>query len=284
MKVGFIGLGVMGRPMAQHLRNAGHELFVWARRPASVAGLDAVICPTPAELGRQCEVVFTIITSSADVEAVALGKDGLIEGMAAGSVLVDCSTIAPDATRQIAERLNERGVHMLDAPVSGGGQGAVDATLAIMVGGAAEVLEKVRPLLDCLGKRIVHIGPNGAGQVAKACNQMIMVAAIQAAAEAMRLAKAAGVDCAKVKSALSGGSAGSRVLDVMGQRMVQRDFSAGIEARLHHKDFGLVLAAARQSGVPLPLTAVVDQQLNALMAQGWGREDTSSLLRVLELL
>ncbi|WP_412481066.1 NAD(P)-dependent oxidoreductase [Azonexus sp. IMCC34839] len=284
MKVGFIGLGVMGRPMAQHLRKAGHELFVWARRPDSVTGLDAVVCATPAELGRQCEVVFTIITSSADVEGVALGKDGLIEGMAAGSVLVDCSTIAPDAARHIATRLGEKGIHMLDAPVSGGGQGAIDATLAIMVGGQAEVLEKVRPLLDCLGKRIVHIGPNGAGQVAKACNQMIMVAAIQAAAEAMRLAKAAGVDCAKVKSALSGGSAGSRVLDVMGERMVQRDFSAGIEARLHHKDYGLVLAAARQSGVPLPLTAVVDQQLNALMAQGWGRDDTSSLLRVLELL
>ncbi len=284
MKVGFIGLGVMGRPMAQHLRSAGHELFVWARRPDSVTGLDAVVCATPAELGRQCEVVFTIITSSADVEGVALGQDGLVEGMAAGSVLVDCSTIAPDAARHIAARLGEKGIHMLDAPVSGGGQGAIDATLAIMVGGEAEVLEKVRPLLDCLGKRIVHIGPNGAGQVAKACNQMIMVAAIQAVAEAMRLAKAAGVDCAKVKSALSGGSAGSRVLDVMGESMVQRDFSAGIEARLHHKDYGLVRAAARQSGVPLPLTAVVDQQLNALMAQGWGRDDTSSLLRVLELL
>ncbi len=284
MKVGFIGLGVMGRPMVQHLCKAGHELFVWARRPASAVGLDATVCATPAELGRQCEVVFTIITSSADVEGVALGPDGLIEGMAAGSVLVDCSTIAPDAARYIAARLGEKGIRMLDAPVSGGGQGAIDATLAIMVGGDAEVLDKVRPLLDCLGKRIVHIGPNGAGQVAKACNQMIMVAAIQAVAEAMRLAKAAGVDCAKVKSALSGGSAGSRVLDVMGERMVQRDFSAGIEARLHHKDFGLVLAAARQSGVPLPLTAVVDQQLNALMAQGWGREDTSSLLRVLELL
>ena len=284
MKVGFIGLGVMGRPMAQHLRSAGHELFVWARRPDSATGLDAVVCATLAELGRQCEVVFTIITSSADVEGVALGQDGLIEGMAAGSVLVDCSTIAPDAARHIAARLKEQGIHMLDAPVSGGGQGAIDATLAIMVGGEAEVLEKVRPLLDCLGKRIVHIGPNGAGQVAKACNQMIMVAAIQAVAEAMRLAKAAGVDCAKVKSALSGGSAGSKVLNVMGERMVQRDFSAGIEARLHHKDFGLVRAAARQSGVPLPLTAVVDQQLNALMAQGWGRDDTSSLLRVLELL
>jgi 2-hydroxy-3-oxopropionate reductase len=284
MKVGFIGLGVMGRPMALHLQRAGHDLHVWARRPASVAGLPATVCVTPAELGRQCEVVFTIITSSADVEGVALGPDGLIEGMAPGSVLVDCSTIAPDAARHIAARLGEKGIAMLDAPVSGGAQGAIDATLAIMAGGEAEVLERVRPLLECLGQRIVHIGPNGAGQVAKACNQMIMVAAIQAAAEAMRLAAASGVDCGKVKDALAGGSAASRVLDVMGERMVRRDFAAGIEARLHHKDFGLVLAAARQSGVPVPLAAVVDQQLNALMAQGWGRDDTASLLRVLELL
>ena len=284
MKVGFIGLGVMGRPMALHLQRAGHDLHVWARRPASVAGLPATVCQTPAELGRRCEVVFTVITSSADVEGVALGTDGLIEGMVPGSVLVDCSTIAPDAARHIAARLAEQGVAMLDAPVSGGVQGAIDATLAIMVGGEAGVLERVRPLLECLGRRIVHIGPNGAGQVAKACNQMIMVAAIEAVAEAMRLAAASGVDCGKVKEALAGGSAASRVLDVMGERMVRRDFAVGIEARLHHKDFGLVLAAARQSAVPVPLAAVVDQQLNALMAQGWGRDDTASLLRVLEML
>lgn len=283
MKVGFIGLGVMGRPMALHLQNAGHQLFVWARRPASADGLAATLCATPAELGRQCEVVFTVITSSADVEQVALGKEGLIEGMARDSVLIDCSTIAPDSARLIAAKLCEQGIHMLDAPVSGGAQGAIDATLAIMAGGEAAVLERVRPLLDCLGKRIVHIGPNGAGQVAKACNQMIMVAAIQASAEAMRLAAAAGVDCAKVRQALAGGSAASRVLDVMGERMVKRDFAPGIEARLHHKDYGLVLEAARQSGVTMPLTAVVGQQLNALMAQGWGRDDSSSLLRVLEV-
>ncbi len=284
MKVGFIGLGVMGRPMALHVQRAGHALHVWARRPESVAGLPATICATPAELGRQCEVVFTVITSSADVEAVALGAHGLIEGMAPGSVLVDCSTIAPDVARHIAARLGEKGIAMLDAPVSGGVQGAVDATLAIMAGGEADVLARVRPLLQCLGQRIVHIGPNGAGQVAKACNQMIMVAAIQAVAEAMRLAAAAGVDCARVKEALAGGSAASRVLDVMGERMVRRNFAAGIEARLHHKDFGLVHEAARQCGMPVPLAAVVDQQLNVLMAQGWGADDTASLLRVLELL
>lgn len=283
MNVGFIGLGVMGRPMALHLQRAGHELFVWARRPASVEGLPASLCASPAELGRRCEVVFTVVTSSADVESVCLGKDGLIEGMAPGTVVVDCSTIAPDAARRIAARLGEKQIEMLDAPVSGGAQGAIDATLAIMAGGKAEVLARVMPLLECLGKRIVHVGPNGAGQVAKACNQMIMVAAIQASAEAMRLAAAAGADCGKVRQALAGGSAASRVLDVMGERMVRRDFAAGIEARLHHKDFGLVLEATRQSGVATPLAAVVGQQLNALMAQGWGRDDTSSLLRVLEL-
>lgn len=282
MKVGFIGLGVMGRPMAGHLQAAGHQLFVWARRPSSIGDLAATLCATPAELGGCCDVVFTVVTSSADVEGLALGQDGLIEGMAPGSVLIDCSTIAPDVAREIAVRLGEKGIAMLDAPVSGGAQGAIDATLAIMVGGEAAVLERVRPLLECLGRRIVHIGPNGAGQVAKVCNQMIMVAAIQAAAEAMRLAAASGVDCAKVRQALAGGSAASRVLDVMGERMVERDFAAGIEARLHHKDFGLVLDAARKSGVPMPLTAAVGQQLNALMAQGWGRDDTASLLRVLE--
>lgn len=282
MKVGFIGLGVMGRPMAGHLAAAGHELHVWARRRQSAEGLPAIWHETPAQLGAACDVVFTIITSSADVEQVALGDKGLIHGMAADSVLVDCSTIAPDAARRIAEALAARGIHLLDTPVSGGAQGAIDATLAIMAGGDAAVLERVRPLLDCLGQRIVHVGPNGAGQVAKACNQMIMVAAIEAVAEAMRLAGAAGVDPAKVRQALSGGSAASRVLEIMGQRMVDRNFSAGIEARLHHKDFGLVLQAARKSGVPVPLTASVAQQLNALMAMGYGRDDTSSLLRVLE--
>ena len=282
MKVGFIGLGVMGRPMAGHLAAAGHELHVWARRRQSAEGLPAIWHDTPAQLGVACDVVFTIITSSADVEQVALGENGLIHGMAADSVLVDCSTIAPDAARRVAAALAARGIHLLDAPVSGGAQGAIDATLAIMAGGDAAVLERVRPLLDCLGQRIVHVGPNGAGQVAKACNQMIMVAAIEAVAEAMRLAGAAGVDPARVRQALSGGSAASRVLEIMGQRMVDRNFSAGIEARLHHKDFGLVLQAARKSGVPVPLTACVAQQLNALMAMGYGRDDTSSLLRVLE--
>ena len=282
MKVGFIGLGVMGRPMALHLAQAGHALHVWARRPHSTVGLPAQVHATPAALGAACEVVFTMVTSSADVQAVVLGEEGLVQGLAADSIVVDCSTIAPDVARAIAAQLAGKGIHMLDAPVSGGVQGAEAATLAIMVGGEAAILARVQPLLEKLGQRIVHVGAAGAGQVAKACNQMIMVAAIEAVAEAMHLARAAGVDVGKVRTALAGGSAASRVLDVMGQRMVERNFSAGIEARLHHKDFGLLLAAARQSGVVVPLAASVGQQLNTLMGAGWGKEDTASLLRVLE--
>ena len=176
----------------------------------------------------------------------------------------------------------ERGVGWLDAPVSGGEQGARDATLAIMAGGEAAVLERVRPLFDCLGKTVVHIGAAGAGQVAKACNQMIMVNAIQASAEAMRLAGAHGLDLAKVREALMGGSAASRVLDVMGGRMARRDFVPGIQARLHHKDFAILMDEARRLGAPLPVAAQTWQQLNALMATGGARDDTASLLRMLE--
>lgn len=285
MKVGFIGLGVMGQPMAGHLLAAGHRLAVWARRPERAAPLGeagAEICASPAEVARRSEVVFTIVTAGADVEAITLGPDGLIEGFAPGSVLVDMSTIAPGTAQGIGARLADAGVDMLDAPVSGGEQGAIAATLAIMVGGDATVLERVRPLFEILGRTIVHVGGNGAGQVAKACNQMIMVAAIEAVAEAMRLAGAAGVDPARVREALAGGSAASRVLDVMGERMVRRDFVAGIQARLHHKDFGILLAEAHARGVPLPLMGAVGQQLNGLMASGFGYDDTASLLRVLE--
>lgn len=285
MKVGFVGLGVMGRPMAGHLLAAGHELAVWARRPDSAAPLVAAgarACTTPAELAAYCEVVISVVTASADVEQLALAPDGLLAGFAPGAIHVDMSTIAPGTARRVAARYAEKGVGWLDAPVSGGEVGARDATLAIMAGGAPEVLERVRPLLACLGKTVVHIGPAGAGQVAKACNQMIMVNAIQACAEAMRLAGAHGVDLHKVREALMGGSAASRVLDVMGGRMAARDFVAGIQARLHHKDFAILMEEARQLGAPLPVAAQTWQQLNALMALGGGRDDTASLLRVLE--
>ena len=285
MKLGFIELGAMGRPMALHLVRGGHELAVYARRPEAAAPLveaGALACDSPAEVARRADVVFTIVTSSADVEQVALGDKGIAQGAAPGSVLVDMSTIAPSVARRIASALEQRGIEMLDAPVSGGTAGAAAATLAIMAGGRTEVLDRVRPLLELLGKTIVHVGGNGAGQVAKACNQMVMVSVIEAVAEAVQLANAAGVDAAKVREALLGGSAQSRVLDLFGGRMVGRDFRPGVEAWLHHKDFGLVLREAADLGAPLPVSAQVWQQLNALMGAGMARDDTSSLLRVLE--
>jgi len=285
MKLGFIGLGVMGRPMALHLIEAGHELSVYARRAEAAQPLvdaGARRLATPAAVAAASEVVFTMVTTGADVEAVALGEGGIIHGAKPGTVLVDMGTIPPGTARRIAAALAAKGIETIDAPVSGGEVGAQNATLAIMAGGKAEVLERVRPLLEKLGKTLVHIGPNGAGQVAKACNQMIMVSCIEAMAEAMLLAKQSGADPEKVRQALAGGSAGSRVLEVFGARMTARDFKAGVEARLHHKDFGILLDEAVTLGAPLPIAAQVWQQLNALMAQGMGREDTSALLKVLE--
>ena len=285
MRLGFIGLGAMGRPMACHLLRGGHELSVFARRAEAAAPLaqaGARTCASPAEVGFHADVVVTMVTSNADVEQLTLGENGIAQGAAPGSVVVDMSTIAPSAARRIAQGLAAHGIDMLDAPVSGGTAGAAAASLAIMVGGKATVLDRVRPLFDLLGKTIVHVGDNGAGQVAKACNQMIMVSVIEAAAEAMHLANAAGVDAAKVREALLGGSAQSRVLDLFGGRMATRDFRPGVEAWLHHKDFGLVLREAADLGAPLPISAQVWQQLNALMGCGMARDDTSSLLRVLE--
>ncbi|HNQ56615.1 MAG TPA: NAD(P)-binding domain-containing protein [Candidatus Desulfobacillus denitrificans] len=285
MKVGFIGLGVMGRPMALHLLEAGHELSVYARRAEAAQPLvdaGAKACASPAEVAAASEVVFTMVTAGADVEQVALGEDGIVHGAKPGTVLVDMGTIPPGTARRVAAKLAAKGIETIDAPVSGGEVGARNATLAIMAGGKAEVLERVRPLLERLGKTIVHIGPSGAGQVAKACNQMIMVACIEAVAEALLLARQSGADPEKVRQALAGGSAGSRVLDVFGARMTAHDFKAGVEARLHHKDFGILMNEAATLGAPLPIAVQVWQQLNALMAQGWGREDSSALLRVLE--
>lgn len=285
MRVGFIGLGVMGRPMAEHLMRAGHTLGVWARRPESTAPLvaqGATAYATPAALAAACEVVITIITNSQDVEGVAFGEHGLAAGFARGSVHVDMSTIAPDAARDFARRYAEQGIDWVDAPVSGGEQAAVAGTLAIMAGAREGVFERVRPLFEAMGKTILRVGEPGAGQVAKACNQMVMVCALQACAEAMHLARAHNVDLAAVRTALMGGSAASRVMEVMGERMVKRDFSAGIQARLHHKDFGILLDEAVKIGAPLPIAAQTWQQLNALMAQGWSHDDTSSLLKVLE--
>ena len=285
MKVGYIGLGIMGRACAANVLRAGHTLFLYARRPDTVSDLlaqGAQLCASPAELAAQVEVVVTNVSDTPDVEQVLLGEHGVIHGAHPGLVAVDMSTIKPLAAKAMAAQLAIAGVDFLDAPVSGGEVGAINGTLTIMVGGKAEALERVRPVLQAMGKTITHIGESGAGQVAKACNQMLMVNAIQAAAEAMRLAAAHGLDLLRVREALAGGSAGSKVLDVMGGRMARRDFVAGIQARLHHKDFAMLMDEARQLGAPLPVAAQTWQQLNALMALGGGRMDTSSLLKVLE--
>ena len=282
MRIGFIGLGTMGAPMAGHLLRAGHALHVWSRRAAStdsLVAMGATRCESPEEMAAACEIVCTNLTGSADVEGMA-GE--LAPGFAAGAIHLDFSTIAPSVARRIAAMHAAQGVEFVDAPVSGGGTGARNATLAIMWGGRPELEIRLRPLFDVLGKTVVHVGESGAGQVAKACNQMIMVAAIEASAEAARFAAASGIDFAKVRSAMLGGSAGSRVLDVFGGRMAAREFAAGVEARLHHKDYALLMDEATRLGTPLPVSAAVWQQLNALMAQGWGQDDTSSLLRVLE--
>ncbi|MDP2195036.1 MAG: NAD(P)-dependent oxidoreductase, partial [Rhodocyclaceae bacterium] len=234
---------------------------------------------SPAELARHSEIVCTNVTGSADVEELAAQ---LITALKPGSVHLDFSTIAPQAARELARRYAEQGVDFVDAPVSGGTAGARAATLAIMWGGKSALAERLDPLFACLGKTIVHAGASGAGQVAKACNQLVMVAAIEATAEAARLAAAAGVDFNKVRQALQGGSAGSRVLEFFGAKMAARDFAPGVVARLHHKDFVMVMAEATRQGVPLPVGATVMQQLDGLMAAGWGTEDTSRLLCVLE--
>jgi 2-hydroxy-3-oxopropionate reductase len=280
--LGFIGFGTMGRPMAEHLLRAGHTLRVWSRRPASAdfaVALGALRCDSVAALAEGSEIVITNVTGNADVESLAAQ---LAPALASGAIHVDFSTIAPSAARGIAARYAEHGVDFVDAPVSGGGTGARNATLAIMWGGRAELAPRLAPVFSALGRTIVHVGAVGAGQVAKACNQMVMVAAIEACAEAARLAGAAGVDFALVREAMLGGSAGSRVLELFGGRMATRDFAAGVEARLHHKDYALLMDEASRIGATLPASAAVWQQLNALMARGWGTDDTSSLLRVLE--
>ncbi|EGK73038.1 Putative 2-hydroxy-3-oxopropionate reductase, garR [Methyloversatilis universalis FAM5] len=285
MKIGFIGLGVMGRAMVANLLRAGHEVTVWARRAESMQPLQALGARTaasPADCARGMEAVCTIVTTGDDVRQVVLGPQGVIEGAQPGCVLIDHSTIPPSVARDIAAALAARDIDMLDAPVSGGERGAIDATLSIMAGGDAAVFERMKPLLSAVGRTLVHVGPTGAGQVTKACNQLILCAFIEAAAEAARLAAASGVDFGKVREAMLHGSAGSKALELFGGKMAGRDFSAGVQSRLHHKDMGIVLGEAVQLGLAMPLSASVWQQLNALMAHGGGTLDTSALLTVLE--
>ena len=285
MKLGFIGLGVMGRPMALNLMKDGHQMGVYARRPQSVEPLvaaGAVSYKTPAELAAASEVVFTVVTHSADVEQVVLGESGIIHGAHAGSMVVDMETISPTVARNIAQALAAKGIDMLDAPVSGGPMGAEQATLSIMVGGKPAVFERARPLFECLGKTIVHMGDHGAGQITKACNQLALLVTAQGSAEALSLAARCGVDPAKVREVMLGGIAASRVLELFGKRMVERDFAAGIESRLYYKDLNIALDLVHELGLATPAAALTMQSVNALIGRGEGRSDLSALITVVE--
>ncbi|MEI7671406.1 MAG: NAD(P)-dependent oxidoreductase [Deltaproteobacteria bacterium] len=284
-KVAFIGLGVMGKPMALNLIKGGYSLRVYGRRKETMIPLveaGAIACESPEEAARECDVIFTMVTTTRDVQEVVLGERGVIAGARPGAIVVDMGTISPSATREIAARLTEAGIEALDAPVSGGGIGAVSGTLSIMVGGKPEIFERVVPLFSCMGKNIVHIGPNGAGQVAKACNQVVMLVALQGLAEAFAFARKNGLDAAKVYEALSGGAAQSRILEVLGKRMVERNYDPGIEARLHYKDIQIVLDEAHNLGMALPGTALVTQMFNALIGRGGGNQDSSQLVEVID--
>ncbi len=284
-RIGFIGLGIMGRPMALNLIKAGFALAVHARRAESMqplAAAGALTCASPAEVARHSDVILTMVSDTPDVEAVILGPDGVIEGLQPGAAVVDLSTISPSVTRSIAERLREQGVEMLDAPVSGGEVGAIQATLSIMVGGAAPTFARVRPLFDAMGRNIVHIGGNGAGQVCKSCNQILVGATIAGVAEALLLAQAAGADPAKVREALLGGFASSRVLEIHGQRMIDQDFEPGFKARLHQKDMRIVMETAQELGLALPSAAMIAQYLNALVGRGLEETDSAAIYRVLQ--
>lgn len=283
VRVGFIGLGTMGGPMAGRLLQAGHDVKVHNRtreREEPLVSLGAQRADSPAACAEGRDVVFTMVSDTPDVEAVVLGSGGAAGSMASGSVLVDMSTISPAATRAMAAELGERGVQLLDAPVSGGSEGAKQGTLSIMVGGEAEVLERVRPLLAVLGKTITHVGPVGSGQVAKAVNQVIIAGTYASVAEGMALAQAAGIDVDAALEALGGGAAGSWVLANRGRNMLAGSYPLGFRTRLHRKDLGIALGAAREAGVSMPVASYVEQLETSLVGRGFGDEDVSNIARI----
>ena len=285
MKTGFVGLGIMGRPMALNLRRAGHALWVHGRRPVTMEVLveaGARACATAAEVAANAEIIFIMVSDTPDVAHIVSGENGLLQRLQPGQVVVDMSTISPAATRRLAQELEARGVEMLDAPVSGGEVGAINATLSIMVGGKEPVFQRVKPLFEAMGKSIVHVGGNGAGQVAKACNQIVAAVTIEAVSEALTFARQCGVDPARVREALMGGFAGSRILEVHGKRMLDHDFKPGFTARLHQKDLRIVIDNAHQLGLALPATALVAQHLNALIGSGEGDLDSAAIVKVVE--
>lgn len=282
-RIGFIGPGIMGAPMIRNLLHAGFPVVVYGRRAEAVAPLVAAGArrgDSPAACARGASAVLICVSDTPDVEEVVLGPNGVLHGAAPGTVVVDMSTISPIATRRLAATLAEQGIEMLDAPVSGGEAGAMAATLSIMVGGKAAVFERMRPVFECLGKNIVHVGDHGAGQVAKMANQMVAAGTIAAIAEALALARADGVDAGKVRAALLGGFAYSKVLEVHGQRMLDGNYAPGFRTRLHRKDLAIVRDVARELGVDLPVAALSLAQLESLIERGDGDLDSAALYKL----
>jgi 2-hydroxy-3-oxopropionate reductase len=284
-RIGFIGLGIMGKPMAMNLLAAGYALTVHSRSPGpvdAVVGAGAARASGAAEVAKSSDVTITMLPDTRDVELVLTGPGGVLEGVAAGALVIDMSSIDPAPTRDMAAAFAGRDVSMLDAPVSGGERGAIDGTLSIMIGGEPDAVTRAMPICEVLGKTIVHIGPSGAGQVTKACNQLVVAATIEAVAEALLLAERSGVDPAKVREALLGGFAGSKILEVHGQRMLDRAFDPGFRIRLHRKDARIVEDAAADTGTPIPSFAVVAAQLQRALDDGNGELDHSGLYVELE--
>lgn len=284
-QLAFIGPGIMGQPMILNLLKAGHAVAVYGRTPARLAPLAAAgaqVCETPAAAAKRADIVFTCVSDTPDVEAVIFGENGIVHGARKGSVIVDMSTISPEATRGFAKRLSAQGIDMLDAPISGGEAGAIAGTLSIMVGGKDDVFSCVKPYFEAMGKNIVHIGANGAGQVAKSCNQIVVAVTIEAVAEALLLAEKSGVDGAKVRAALLGGFAGSKILEVHGNRMLSEDYRPGFKTALHRKDMGIVLETAVQLGLSLPGASLATAHLDNALQAGESEQDSSVIFKALQ--
>ena len=286
LKLGFIGLGIMGAPMASHLVNAGHEVFINTRSKISpdLANSKAVQCKSPADVAKNADLIFLMLPDTPDVEKVLFGESGVTSGLSKGKIVIDMSSISPIATKEFAKKINDLGCEYLDAPVSGGEVGAKNATLSIMVGGEEGVFNRVKPVFDLMGKNINLVGANGDGQTAKVANQIIVALNIEAVAEALLFASKAGADPAKVRQALMGGFAGSKILEVHGERMVKRTFDPGFRIELHQKDLNLALNSARALGVSLPNTANAQELFNACSAHGGKAWDHSAMVKALEKL
>src|SRR5512139_1386997 len=286
LKLGFIGLGIMGAPMCGHLIKAGHQLFVYTRSkvPAEIAESGATQCTSPKGVAERADIVFTMVPDTPDVEAVLFGEQGVAQGLTAGKVVVDMSSISPIETKAFARKINALGCDYLDAPVSGGEVGAKAASLTIMVGGPQAAFDRVKPLFELMGKNITLVGGNGDGQTTKVANQIIVALNIAAVGEALVFASKAGADPAKVRAALMGGFASSRILEVHGERMIKRTFNPGFRIGLHQKDLNLALQGAKALGVALPNTANAAQLMQACAANGMGNLDHSALVRALEIL